>query len=44
MLFDGWVGIVSFPFSSSFSSCTLAVVAATSQLAISSLLDGEQCG
>jgi len=44
VLFGGWVGIVSFPFSSSSSSCTLAVVAATSQLAISSLLDGEQCG
>jgi hypothetical protein len=43
VLFGGWVGIVSFPFSSS-SSCTLAVATITSQLAISFLLDGEQCG
>jgi hypothetical protein len=47
VLFGGWVGIVSFPFSSSSSSsssCTLAVATITSQLAISFLLDGEQCG
>jgi len=44
VLFGGWVGIVSFPFSSSSSSCMLAVATITSQLAISFLLDGEQCG